>query len=90
MLVEGHTLTMEIDTVSIVSEDTVNSSPFLKCLPLQQTDVNLRTYTGQPVSVLGQLLVKVQHDEAQETIPLQVVKGGVQHYWVETGCKNFD
>ena len=96
MLVEGHTLTMEIDTgaaVSKVSKDTVNSSPFLKCLPLQQTDVNLRTYTGQPVSVLGQLLVKVQHDEAQETIPLQVVKGGgteVQHYWVETGCKNFD
>ena len=79
MLVEGHELTMEIDTgaaVSIVSEETVNSSPFLKCLPLQQTDVRLRTYTGEPVSVLGQLLVKVQHDEAQETIPLQVVKGG--------------
>ena len=79
MLVEGHKLTMEIDTgaaVSIVSEDTVNSSPFLKCLHLQQTDVGLRTYTGQPVSVLGQPLVKVQHDEAQETIPLQVVKGG--------------
>ena len=49
MLVEGHTLTMEIDTgaaVSIVSEDTVNSSPFLKFLPLQRTDVNLRTYTA--------------------------------------------
>ena len=46
------------------------------CLPLQQTDVNLRTYTGQPVLVLGQLLVKVQHNEAQETFPLQVVKGG--------------
>ena len=79
MLVEGHTLTMEIDTgaaILIVSESTVNSSPFLKCLPLQQTDVNLRTYTGQPVSVLGQLLVKVQHEEAQETIPLQVVSGG--------------
>ena len=87
MLVEGHKLTMEIDTgaaVSIVSEETVNSSPFLKCLPLQQTDVKLRTYTGQPVSVLGQLLVKVQHDEAQETTPLQVVKGR------ETGYKNFN
>ena len=81
MLVEGHKLTMEIDTgvhaaVSIVSEDTVNSSPFLKCLPLQQTGVRLCTYTGQPVSVLGRLLVKVQHDEAQKTIPLQMVKGG--------------
>ena len=27
------------------------------------------------MSVLGQLFVKVQHDEAQETMPLQVVKG---------------
>ena len=35
----------------------------------------VHTYTGQPMSVLGQLLVKVQHDEAQETMPLQVVKG---------------
>ena len=27
------------------------------------------------MSVLGQLLIKVQHDKAQETMPLQVVKG---------------
>ena len=27
------------------------------------------------MSVLSQLLVKVQHDKAQETMPLQVVKG---------------
>ena len=78
MVVEGHNLTMEVDTgaaVSLVSEETVNNSSFLKCLPLKQTSVRLRTYTGQPVSVLGQLLVKVQHDEAQGTMPLQVVKG---------------
>ena len=77
--VEGYKLTMEIDTgaaVSIVSKDTVNNSPFLKCLPLQQVDVNLHTYIGQSVSILGQLLVKVQLDEVQETIPLQMVKGG--------------
>ena len=78
MVVEGHDITMEVDTgaaVSLVSEDTVNNSPFLKCLPIQQTNVRLRTYTGQPVSVLGQLMVKVRHDEVQEIMPLQVVKG---------------
>ena len=73
MVVAGHKLTTEIDmgaAVSIVSKDTMNSSQFLKCLLLQQTDVNLCTYTGQPVSVLGQLLVMVQYNEAQETISL--------------------
>ena len=52
VLLEGHKLIMEINTgavVSIVSKDTVNSSPFLKCLPLQQTDVTLCTYARQPV-----------------------------------------
>ena len=78
MLVEGYKLTMEIDTGAavIVSKGIVNISLFLKCLPLQQADVDLCTYTGQPVSVLGLLIFKIQHDEAQETIPLQVVKGG--------------
>ena len=78
MMVEGHNLTMEVDTgaaVSLVSEDTVNNSPFLKSLPLQQTSVRLRTYTGQAVSVLGQVLVKVQYNKVNETVPLQVVKG---------------
>ena len=38
---------MEIDTgaaISIVSKSTMNSPPFLKCLPLQQTDVSLHAY----------------------------------------------
>ena len=78
LMVEGHELIMEVDTgaaVSIVSEDTMNSLPFLKDLPLQLTSVRLRTYTGESVSVLGQLQVKVQHDTTQATMPLQVVKG---------------
>ena len=76
MVVKGHNHTMEVDivaAVSLVSEETVKNSSFLKCLPVKQTNVRLHTYTGQPVSVLGQLLVKVQYDEAQETMPLQVV-----------------
>ena len=78
---------MEVDTgaaVSLVSEDTVNNSPFLKCLPLQQTSVRLRTYTGQAVSVLGQVLVKVQYNKVNETVPLQVVTKisiGLENYF---------
>ena len=77
LLVEGHQLTMEIDTgaaVSLVSEAMVNSS-FMKDLPLHPTDVRLRTYTGETVPVLGKLMVKVVKDEASVTLPLLVVKG---------------
>ena len=75
ILVEGQELTMEIDIgagVSLVSEETVNSS-FMKSLPLHPTDVRLRTYTGEAVSVLGKLMVSVVKNKA--SIPL-VVKGG--------------
>ena len=75
--IEGHDLTMEIDTgaaVSLVSEHTVNNS-FLKDLPCHQTSVRLRTYTGESVAVLGKLLVTVKTDEANLTLPLLVVKG---------------
>ena len=54
LTVEGHKFIMEIDTgavASLVSEDTMNSSPFLKCLPLQPTCVKLHTYIGEPVSL---------------------------------------
>jgi len=77
LLVEGHLLTMEIDTgaaISLVSEETVHSS-FMKDLPCQSTDVRLRTYTGESVPVLGKLMVKVEKDEAILTLPLLVVKG---------------
>ena len=76
--VEGQELAMEIDTgaaVSLVSEETVNSS-FMKDLPLVPTDVSLHTYTGEAVPVLGKLMVNVRKDEAQVTLPLLVVKGG--------------
>ena len=69
---------MEIDTgagVSLVSEETVNS-PVMKKLPLQPTDVRLRTYTGETVPVLTKLMVSVVKDEASMTLPLLVVKGG--------------
>ena len=73
MMVEGHKLTIEVNNraaVSPVSEEIVNYSLnyslFPMCLLLQQTNVTLLTYTGPPVSILGQPFVKVQHDKVQE------------------------
>ena len=68
---------MEIDTsvaISLVSEETVKSS-HSKDVPLLPSDVMLRTYTGETVSVLGQLMVKVDKDKATVTLPLLEVKG---------------
>ena len=45
-------------------------------------------YTGEAVSVLGKVMVKVDKDEATVTLPLLVVKGGAQSCWVETGYRN--
>lgn len=68
MMVEGHSLTMETNfgaAVSLVSEETVNISPFLTCLSLQQCDITY-IYTQDNV------LVKIQHDKVQETILLKL------------------
>ena len=40
------------------------------------TQARLRTYTGEPLSVLGSITVAVHHNHQQRTLPLLVVKGG--------------
>ena len=42
------------------------------------------------MSILGQLFVKVQHDEVQETMPLQEIKESGKQYWGEIGYIDFD
>ena len=67
---------MEIDTgaaVSIISDRT-RTSPYLEKLPLQPTQVTLRTYTGESIPVLGELLVIVTCQGTNHTLPLLVVK----------------
>ena len=51
---------MELDTgasVSLVSEETWRRQ--FHEIPLQETDVRLRIYTGESITVLGQALVKL-------------------------------
>lgn len=67
---------MEVDTgaaVSIVSEKLYNSR--FKKHKLQPCDVVLRTYSAQPIQLLGQLEVKVKCGTQVLPPPLLVSKG---------------
>ena len=75
---EGHSFVMEVDTgaaVSLINEITYQSSSFLKKLPLQLSTVQLCTYTGEKITVKGELLVIVQSGSQVHTLPPLVVPG---------------
>ena len=68
---------MEVDTgasLSIVSEHTYNELS-LVLGPLSPSNVNLVTYTGEKLKVLGSLNVQVQYNSQCLTLPLLVVQG---------------
>ena len=75
--VQDQPLTMEVDTgasLSIMSEET-----FRKHWPrvvLQESNVKLKTYSGESVVVLGKMEARVCYEGQQAQLPLHVVKGG--------------
>ena len=77
ILINGRSLPMELDTgaaVSIIS-DTTRKAIF-PTSQLQTSSVNLKTYTGEPIQVAGELLVNVQHGQQEaKQLPLIVVTG---------------
>jgi hypothetical protein len=70
---------MEIDTgasVSILSENTYETVFMGKKPPLSKdTEVELRTYTGQKIQVIGNCTVTVEHNFQKAELPLLVVAG---------------
>ena len=73
--VEDHPFMMEIDTgaaVSLINETTYKSQ---SKLPLQSLMVQLRMYTGETISVTGEILVKVQSGRQSHSFPLLIVPG---------------
>ena len=56
---------------------------------LNKPTLNLRTFTLEPILVLGQLTVVVRYDTYVGTHPLYVVKGSGPTCWVETGFVTF-
>lgn len=75
-LLENTRVRMQIDTgtrVSLVSEVFYKEN--LRHLPLKETKLKLRTYTGGHVQVLGVADVTVNHNHQEKTLPLYVVSG---------------
>ena len=76
MLVDGQKLEMEVDTgasLSLISKSTYQRLKFAR--GLQPSTVNLRTYSGEPVKVLGTVEVDAAYGEQKHTLPLLVVEG---------------
>ena len=67
---------MQVDTGaarSIVSEKTYHK--LFPEMPLQPTSVKLHTYSGEPLTVLGEREVEVRYGEQGEWLVVLVVKG---------------
>ncbi len=76
VMVEGQVLNFELDTgskASVITECVYRSR--YSHLDLQQSNMTMRTYTGEKVEALGMLSVKVRNNGNEEILPLQVVKG---------------
>ena len=75
-LEDGKPLCMEVETgaaMSLVSEKTYRSLFPERCLQLSKAC--LRTYSGESITVIGQVEVEVCYEEQRVKVPLLVVKG---------------
>ena len=69
-------LSMELDTgaaVSLISEQQYKSS--LSTVPLLESEVVLKTYTGENMRVLGELTVTAKYGSQCQDLPLVVIAG---------------
>ena len=74
--INGKLIQMEVDTgatVSIISEQTKNRLNLT--VPLASPSVVLHTYTGEAMSVLGEMKVEVEYKDQHYNLTLMVVKG---------------
>ncbi len=76
LLVEGKPLKMEIDTgavVSVASEKFYEG--FLQHLSLQPSSRKLKSYSGDPIEVKGEVMVHVAYQTEEFDLPLTIVQG---------------
>ena len=81
---------MELDTgtvVSVIGEHTYLSTWPHNPPPLQPSTIELHTYSGEELKVLGSITVTVDYQGQQEELPLLVVNGSGAGYWVRTGSR---
>ena len=73
--INGENMDMQIDTAadhSIMSIDTYVKK--FKSVPLQKTDIKLKTYTGETLKTCGQIACKVVHAGQEHTLPMIVAE----------------
>ena len=76
VLLNGKPFSMELDTGATVS--IISNATFQQVFPnvdLQPSSVKLHAYSGESISVLGQLKVNVTYGNQQAKLPLVVVSG---------------
>ena len=76
LTVDGKQLQSEVDTgasLSLISEETYKE--FLPNMSLQDTTVNLKTYTGTSLKVLGIMHVTVSYGQQSVKLPLLIIEG---------------
>ena len=77
MVVNEKWLTFELDTgatVTVIAESTFHQ--LFSELPLKESTVRLRTYTGEEMKIIGEVDVKVKYlDQQLQELPLVVVRG---------------
>ena len=72
---EGRPVTMELDTGSVVSVMSERVYlDYLRHIPLKDTSLKLRTYTGESVKPMGFCHVTVQYQGQSKKLPIYVVK----------------
>lgn len=74
--VNGEECSMELDTgasVSIMSEEAWRKR--FPTAPLEESQIKLRTYTGEALDIIGQANVQVTYQDQIANPPLQIIKG---------------
>ena len=74
--INGTPITMTLDTgasISIISEKTYKTQ--LPHLRLHKSDILLRTYTGETLTICGENQAFVKYKNQQHHLPLVVVEG---------------
>ena len=97
MTVNGIDINMEIDTgasFSVINEKTLQEISRGKGnLDLKQTEISLRTYTGEKISPKGITEVVVEYNNQVSRLPLLVLKGNgpnlIGRNWLENICLNW-
>lgn len=84
--VNGEECSMELDTgasVLIMSEEAWRKR--FPTAPLEESQIKLRTYTGEALDIIGQANVQVTYQDQIANLPLRSSKEKDQAYLEETG-----